>query len=182
MQSAESHHVIMRLTGAHCILGLSLLVSVAGCAVAAVPYPDAWEPVRWEELRATANYARDKGDSYEAERFCVAALQYVSVSTIKSLEQYAVLLGRLQRPGAETAQLRADMLREAKNRPGPGSVHLGFNPSDELRAYAKLLQEQDRFTDAQAINALADAAARANLLHFARLQMQYQGRDFRGTC
>lgn len=158
------------------------VVLLGGCAALVSPYPEVWEPARWEQLRVAVNQARNKGDRDEAERFCVAALQYASMSTIKSLDEYAALLRTLQRPGAETAQLRANTLREAKNRPGPGSVHIGFNPSDELRAYANLLRELQRSTDAQAINALADAAQYSNLMHFGRSRLHYQGHDFRGVC
>ncbi len=63
----------------------------------------AWEPARWEQMSLAAKQARERGDKDEAERYCVQALQYVGVSTVNNLYEYAALLKTLGREGAEAA-------------------------------------------------------------------------------
>lgn len=136
----------------------------------------AWEPARLERMRLAAKEAWKRGGTAEAEQLCVEVLQYVGTSTVKSLYGYAALLKALKREGAEAAHARADKLLEARSRPGPGSVYLGFAPSDELKRYADLLQELAQGAEAEAMQALASAEDHAQKAHFFRLRAQYGGR------
>ena len=163
--------------------GMALVILITGCATTReLGDQKAWEPARWERLRLVAKQARDRGDKAQAERHCVEALEYVGASTVNNLYAYAALLNSLQRKSAEAAHARADKLREARNRPGPGSVYLGFQPSAELTGYAALLQELGRDAEAEAMRALADAEDWAQQWHYARLQEQARGSDPRGKC
>jgi len=141
-----------------------------------------WEPVRWQRMMLAAGHASKRGDTPEAEQFCIQALQYVGASTVNNLFEYAALLKALKREGAEAALSRADKLREARSQPGPGSVYLGFAPSEELKRYADLLQELGRGAEAEAMRALANAEDRARMSHVMRLQEQARGGDPRGKC
>lgn len=163
--------------------GILFAALLTGCAVSPpAASVQAWEPARWKQTTLAAKQAWERGETAEAERLCVAALQYVSASTVRTLDEYASLLGTLKRAEAEGARARSDKLRDARLRPGPGSVYLGFVPSGELRAYATLLRELARTAEAEAVMALADAEDQAQRIHFVRLQMQHQGRDPRGAC
>lgn len=146
-------------------------VLIAGCA-AQVPLQ--WEPARLERMRLAAKEAVKLGSTGEAEQLCVEALQYVSTSTVHSLYEYAALLKALKREGAEAAHARAEKLLEARSQ--PGSVYLGFMPSDELKRYADLLQELARGAEAEAMRALASAEDHAQKVHFIRFREQSAGR------
>jgi len=156
--------------------------SAASQSDAPVPAWEAarWQPARWEQMRRAAKQALERGEPAEGERLCVVALQYVGASTLRSLDEYASLLGRLKRPEAEGARARAEKLREVRSNPGGG--YLGFAPPGELRAYANLLRELGQVADAETMMALAAAEDHANRAHYLRSQMQYSGRDWRGTC
>ncbi len=104
-------------------------------------------------VRMSSAATRDKE---RAERLCMEVRQYVDMNVVRSLDDYATLLKRLSRENAGAAEARADQLRKAKQSQSK-SVYLGWNPSDELRAYAALLRETGREADAAAIEVLADA-------------------------
>lgn len=141
-----------------------------------------WERDRWHLTVQSANQARERGETMEAERLCFLAIQYVGERAVRSLDEYASLLGTLNRAGAQDARARAEKFRDARLRPGPGSVYLGFDPSSELRAYAALLRELARTVEADAVSALADAEKQVQFMNFIRNTMLQQGRDPRGTC
>ncbi len=163
--------------------GVLFAALLTGCTVSPPAAPvQVWEPARWKQTTLAAKQALERGETAEAERICVAALQSVSASTVRTLDEYASLLGTLKRAEAEGARARSDMLREARLRPGSSIVYLGFVPSGELRAYATLLRELARTADAEVVTALADAEDHARGIHLVRLQMQYQGRNPHGVC
>ena len=140
-----------------------------------------WDPPRWQQTIVAAKQAKERGATSEAEQLCVEALQYVDANTVRSLYDYAALLQELKREGAEAAKARADKLYQAKTQPG-SSVYLGWIPSTELQAYARLLQELDRNAEAEAMRALADAYDSAQHAHYIRYIEQARGSDPRGTC
>lgn len=142
----------------------------------------AWDPASFEQMMRAAAQARERGDRAEAERLCVDAFRYVGASVIKALFDYAALLKTLGRPEADAAYARAERYRDIRTQPQAGSVAIGFNPADELKAYASLLREIGRAAEAEAIVALAAAHNRVNMSQFARLIEQQQGRDPRGNC
>jgi tetratricopeptide (TPR) repeat protein len=141
-----------------------------------------WERDRWLLRVRSANQARERGEIAEAERLCVLALRYVGARTVSTLDDYASLLAKLNRQGAQEAKARAEKLRNARLATEPGSVYLGFNPADELRAYAALLRELSRNAEATAVSALADAETWLNFTNFTRNHMVAGGQDPSGTC
>jgi hypothetical protein len=155
------------------------------CSFTSSVLAQAWEPSRLDQTIRAAAQAREGGNKEEAERLCVNAFRYVQVNVIKALFDYAALLRTLGRPDADAAQARAERYRQIKTRPVPpqgSSEHLGWSPPDELKAFAGLLEENGRPTEAKAIAALSAAADRVNKAHFVRLMDQQQGRDPRGNC
>lgn len=144
-----------------------------------------WEPELWQRMISAARRAKAEGNKAEAERLCVEVLQYVDTNVIRSLFDYAALLRTLKRDEAEAARARAVKVREA--RMGPGSVYLGWRPSDELVGYAVLLEELGRTAEAEAMRTLAAAENQAQFAHFQRmqeqrLQEQRLGGDPMGIC
>lgn len=172
MSMASTYPNSGRISPRSVLLGLLLVV----CGLAACAAPQAWEPARWERMTLAAKQATERGETAEAERLCVEALQYVDASAVQSLYDYASLLKALKQEGAEAAQATADQLREAKRQ--PISVFLGWIPSTELRAYAALLQERGQDAEAEAMRALADGYDRAQRAAYARHREQ----DPRGRC
>ena len=141
-----------------------------------------WEGDRWQLTTQSAKQALERGETAEAERFCFLAITYVGARTVRVLEEYASLLGTLSRAGARDAKERAEKLKDARLRPGPGSVHLGFEPAGELIAYARLLRELARAVEADAVIALADAERKVALMNFIRSVILQRGGDPRGIC
>ncbi len=165
------------------ILLWALLLSL--CSFTTSALAQVWEPARFEQMMRAAAQAREGGNKEEAERRCVEAFHYVDVSVIKALFDYAALLRSLGRADADAAQERAEKYREIKTRPVPpqgSSEYLGWNPPDQLKAFAALLGETGRAAEAKDILALATAQDRVNKAHFVRLIDQRQGRDPRGNC
>jgi len=165
------------------ILFWALLLSL--CSFTPSALAQGWEPARFEQMMRAAAHAREGGNTEEAERRCVDAFRYVDVSVIKALFDYAALLRSLGRAEADVAQERAEKYREIKTRPVPpqgSSEYLGWQPPDQLKAFAALLGETGRTDEAKAIVALAAAQDRVNKAHFVRLIDQRQGRDPRGNC
>lgn len=160
-----------------------LWVLVLGlCALTTSALAQEWDPAGFEQMMRAAAQARERGNRGDAERLCLEAFRYVDASVIKALFDYASLLKTLGRPEAEAAQARAERLREIKTRPQAGSVYLGWNPSDELKAFAGLVREIGRTAEAEAIVALAAAHDRVQMAQFMRVIQQQQGRDPRGNC
>jgi len=131
-------------------------------------------------MRLAAKEAWDRGDTAEAEQLCVEALRYVGTSTVNSLFEYAALLKALKRQGAGAAHARAEKLLEARSQ--PGSVYIGFRPSDEVKRYADLLQELGRGAEAEAMRALASAEDHAWVVHAIRFREQSAGRSPPVVC
>lgn len=148
------------------------LCGLAACAAAHVQVlaPVFWDPARLERMEVAAKQAREQGNTAEADRLCVEALQYVYASTLTSQYGYASVLKGLGRPEAEAARTRADKLREALLSPSGGDFD-AWEPATELRAYEALLREVGRAADAEAIMELATAYTLAIYTH-----------DPRGTC
>ncbi len=148
------------------------LCGLAACAAAHVQVlaPVFWDPARLERMEVAAKQAREQGNTAEADRLCVEALQYVYASTLTSQYGYASVLKGLGRPEAEAARTRADKLREALLSPSGGDFD-AWEPATELRAYEALLREVGRAADAEAIMKLATAYTLAIYTH-----------DPRGTC
>ncbi len=141
-----------------------------------------WAGDRWQLTVQTATRAAERGELQEAERLCFLAIQYVGERTVRNLHDYASLLESLNRTGVKDAKARADRLRDARLKSGPGSVHLGFDPTEELRAYAAVLRGLSRTAEADAVSGLADAERQVQFMNFIRNTMLTQGRDPRGNC
>jgi tetratricopeptide (TPR) repeat protein len=89
-----------------------------------------------------------------------------------ALEDFATLLTATNRGDqAIEARARAKTYRERLGRTET-SVYFGFDPADMLGRYAALLRELNREAEARQVSALADAYARSQRQHFARLQAQ----------
>ncbi|TAK79770.1 MAG: hypothetical protein EPO20_30825 [Betaproteobacteria bacterium] len=150
----------------------------AGSAAAA----PIWEQERWQLTLQTAAKARARGEAVEAEKLCVVAMQYVRERTVKALEEYAALASKMNRADAQQVAEKARKLKDARLSPAQGSVYLGFDPADELRAYTAVLKGLDRTAEMQSVGALADAESQVNFNHFVRMQIGQQGGDYRGVC
>ena len=160
------------------ILSLALLFAAP---LSAVPQgtEDAWQPLRWHHMLFAAREAREMGDRLAAEEHCRQALWYVDSYTMRGLFEYASLLQTLNREAAGDARAKADKLLESKQR---GGMYLGFRPSEELQAFAAVLDEVGHASDAAVTRALADAYDFSQKAHFHRLQAQQSGNDSTGLC
>jgi hypothetical protein len=126
--------------------------------------------------------AREQGNLLEGERLCLEMESYVRVNTVSSLLAHADLLGVLGRPGAQAARERVARFRQPMGA-GVEGVALGFLPSEELRAYAALLQETSRVPyEVSRMTVLASAWDRVNQAAYYRIQDRTRGVDVRGRC
>lgn len=141
-----------------------------------------WEPARFDEMIRAAAQARAQGNLQEAEQHCVEAIRHTDAAVIQALFDYAVLLRSLGKPEAAAAHARAERLRDVKTRPQAGSVYLGWDPAQEIQAFAALLREAGRAAEADVMTALAAAYRRTQQVQFVRAVEQSQGRDPTGVC
>jgi hypothetical protein len=122
----------------------------------------------------------------QAEQLCARASPYVEAQAVTALREYASFLDSLQTgSGAEVrakveklVQVRAEQSRGGK----PTSSNIGFVPSDELNAYADVLQSSQRQSDSNAMRALAAAYQYSQAVYINRGLLTRQGKDPRGHC
>ena len=143
---------------------------------------EGWDAARYLQMTIAVAQAQKRGDLVEGERVCLEMEPYLRASTISSLVAYADLLDVLKRPGAQAARERVARFRQPMG-PGVESIPLGFVPSEELRAYATLLQEIGRVPyEVSGMTVLASAWDRVNQAAYYRYQDRARGVDVRGRC
>ena len=155
-------------------------------AAAAEVMPANWEPAYWDRAMREAQQARSQGDRAKAESACARGILYVQAQSIQLLYGYAELLDRQNVGSGVTIRSKAQKLEQARNEQAQagksGNTYLGFDPAAELKAYADLLANMKRNSDALAAEALSSAYRYAQEQNLRRTLLQREGKDPRGEC
>ena len=133
-----------------------------------------------------AQEQRDRGDRAAAERACARGILYVQAQTIQVLYAYADLLDRQNLGSGIPMRSKVQKLEQARDAQTQahksGDTYIGFDPSQELKAYADLLAGMKRKNDALVVEALAAAYRYAQDANARRTLLQREGKDPMGEC